>query len=56
MDADLSSLPDDIDALKAALIAARTEAAAEKACAVAAVVSYYGLERPFLRLRGRFRD
>ena len=37
MDADLSSLPDDIDALKAALIAARTEAAAEKACAVAAV-------------------
>src|SRR6202020_3234507 len=35
--ADLSSLPDDIDALKAALIAARTEAAAEKACAVAAV-------------------
>ena len=36
MDADLSSLPDDIDALKAALIAARTEAAAEKACAVAA--------------------
>jgi len=25
-------------------------------CAVAAVVSYYGLERPFLRLRGRFRD
>ena len=30
MDADLSSLPDDIDALKAALIAARTEAAAEK--------------------------
>jgi transposase len=37
VDADLSSLPDDIDALKAALIAARTEAAAEKACAVAAV-------------------
>ena len=37
MDADLSSLPDDIDALKAALIAARTEAAAEKACAVAAI-------------------
>ena len=37
MGADLSSLPDDIDALKAALIAARTEAAAEKACAVAAV-------------------
>ena len=37
MDADLSSLPDDLDALKAALIAARTEAAAEKACAVAAV-------------------
>ena len=37
MDADLSSLPDDIDALKAALIAARIEAAAEKACAVAAV-------------------
>ena len=37
MDADLSSLPDDIDALKAALIAARTEAAAEKARAVAAV-------------------
>ena len=37
MDADLASLPDDIDALKAALIAARTEAAAEKACAVAAV-------------------
>jgi transposase len=36
VDADLSSLPDDIDALKAALIAARTEAAAEKACAVAA--------------------
>jgi len=37
VDADLSSLPDDIDALKAALIAARTEAAAEKARAVAAV-------------------
>jgi hypothetical protein len=37
VDADLSSLPDDIDALKAALIAPRTEAAAEKACAVAAV-------------------
>jgi len=37
VDADLSLLPDDIDALKAALIAARTEAAAEKACAVAAV-------------------
>jgi hypothetical protein len=37
VDADLSSLPDDLDALKAALIAARTEAAAEKACAVAAV-------------------
>ena len=37
MDTDLSSLPDDLDALKAALIAARTEAAAEKACAVAAV-------------------
>ena len=36
MDADLSSLQDDIDALKAALIAARTEAAAEKARAVAA--------------------
>jgi hypothetical protein len=36
VDADLSSLPDDIDALKAALIAARTEAAAEKARAVAA--------------------
>lgn len=25
-------------------------------CAVVAAVSYYGLERPFLRLRGRFRD
>jgi transposase len=37
VDADLSSLPDNIDELKAALIAARTEAAAEKACAVAAV-------------------
>ena len=37
MDADLSSLPDDLDALKAALIAARAKAAAEKACAVAAV-------------------
>jgi hypothetical protein len=37
VDADLSSLPDDLEALKAALIAARTEAAAEKACAVAAV-------------------
>ena len=37
VDADLSSLPDDLDALKAALIAARAEAAAEKACAVAAV-------------------
>jgi transposase len=31
VDADLSSLPDDIDALKAALIAARAEAAVEKA-------------------------
>ncbi len=36
-DADLSPLPDDIDALKAALIAARAEAAGEKARAVAAV-------------------
>jgi transposase len=36
-DADLSSLPDDIAALKAALIAARAEAAAEKARARAAV-------------------
>jgi transposase len=36
VDADLSSLPDDIDALKAALIAAWAAAAAEKACAVAA--------------------
>lgn len=35
MDADLSSLPDDIDALKAALIAARAEAAVEKANAAA---------------------
>jgi len=33
VDADLTSLPDDLDALKAALIAARTEAAEEKACA-----------------------
>jgi transposase len=37
VDTDPSSLPDDIDALKAALIAAQTEAAAEKARAVAAV-------------------
>ena len=37
VDADLSSLPDHLDALKAAPIAARTETAAEKACAVAAV-------------------
>ena len=37
MGADLSSLPDEIDALKAALIAAQTEAAAEKARTVAAV-------------------
>jgi transposase len=37
VDTGLSSLPDDIDALKAALIAAQTEAAAEKARAVAAV-------------------
>ena len=36
MDADLSSLPDDTDALKAALIATRAEVAAEKARAVAA--------------------
>jgi transposase len=35
VDADLSSLPDDIDALKAALIAARAEAAVEKANAAA---------------------
>jgi transposase len=36
VDADLSSLPDDLDALKAALIATRAEVAAEKARAVAA--------------------
>lgn len=35
MDADLSQLPNDIDALKAALIAARAEVAAEKANAAA---------------------
>jgi transposase len=37
VDADLPALPDDLEALKAALIAARTEAAGEKARAVAAV-------------------
>jgi transposase len=36
VDADLSSLPDDVEALKAAVVAARAEAAAEKARAVAA--------------------
>ncbi len=36
MDADLSALPDDIEALKTALLAARAEAAAEKARAIAA--------------------
>ena len=36
MDADPSSLPDDVEALKTALIAAWAEAAAEKARAVAA--------------------
>ena len=36
MDADLSSLPDDVEALKAAVVAARAEAAEEKARAVAA--------------------
>jgi transposase len=35
VDADLPSLPDDIEALKAALIAARAEVAAEKANAAA---------------------
>jgi hypothetical protein len=35
VDADPSSLPDDIDALKAAVIAARAEAATEKANAAA---------------------
>jgi transposase len=58
VDADLSSLPDDIDALKAALIAAQTEAAAEKARAVAAVaelaqgralIAYLNLEIEKLR-------
>ena len=55
MDADLSSLPDDIDALKAALIAARAEAAGEKARAVAelaqgrALIAHLNLEIEKLR-------